>query len=112
MNQGSYLKTRLASAGASLTNAPVFLAIPAMLIVAGWAYAAAPTITPAGAALGFTITTFATVNPATVTFGPFGIAVATNTNIIVSNFANNTRYVWPDVDGQTVGSAITRVSSA
>jgi len=63
-------------------------------------------LTPDGILDGFTLTTFATINPGSGGFGPFGIAVASNGNIIVSNLANDTRYVWPDVDGQTVGSAL------
>src|SRR4051794_4290376 len=88
------------------------LTAAALLLAAGSLQAVAPTITPAGASLGFTITTFATPAPGNnACCGPFGIAVASNGNIIVSNATNNTRYVWPDVDGQTVGSAITSTSS-
>jgi hypothetical protein len=70
------------------------------------------TVTAAGAADGFTLTTFATLNlGATGCCGPFGVAVASNGTIIVSNFPNSTRYVFNDVDGQTVGTALFSTAS-
>jgi len=83
-----------------------------VLLAAGSLQAAAPTITPAGAALGFTITTFATPDPGKTTCcGPFGVTVLSNGNITVSDAVTNVRYVWPDIDGQTIGSAITSTAS-
>jgi PEP-CTERM motif len=67
------------------------------------------TLTPAGKADGFTLSTFATINPAnanTFAFGTFGIAVTSSGDIVTSNFPNDTRYVFKDTNGQTVGSAL------
>jgi hypothetical protein len=66
-----------------------------------------PTLTAAGMADGFTLTTFATTNPGNTgcCAGPFGVAVASTGNIIVNTGAG-TRYVFTDTDGQTVGSAL------
>lgn len=75
-------------------------------LIATIASAGIPTITPAGAALGFNITTYATVG------FPLGIAVASNGNIIVSSLTSGRRFVWPDVDGQTIGTAITSAPSS
>lgn len=70
------------------------------------------TLTPAGIADGFTLTTFATTNPGNTgcCSGPFGVAVASNGNIIVSTGSPNNRYVFADVDGQTTGSALHTVT--
>jgi hypothetical protein len=71
------------------------------------------TLTAAGVADGFTLTTFATTNPGNTGCcgGPFGVAVASNGNIIVSDGALGTRYVFSDVDGQTIGSALSSAPS-
>ena len=72
-----------------------------------------PTLTAAGIADGFTLTTFATTNPGNTgcCAGPFGVAVASTGNIIVNTGAG-TRYVFADTDGQTVGSALFSTSSS
>ena len=75
------------------------------------------TLTPAGMADGFTLTTFATLNPGAedgFSFGPFGVAVASNGNVIVSNEANTdrTRYAFLDVDGQTPATALNSLPSS
>ena len=64
------------------------------------------TVTAAGQGLGFDLTTFATLNPGITGGGSFGVAVASNGNVIVSNLPNATRYSFADVDGQTVASAL------
>lgn len=75
------------------------------------------TLTPAGVNLGFTLTTFATLNPGLENnfgFGPFGIAMDTTggvDTVVVHNFFNSTRYTFADVDGQTRASALTSVPS-
>ena len=72
------------------------------------------TLTPTGVSLGFTLTTFATINPGSTGFGPFGIGMDTtagSATVLVSNFANNTRYQFADVDGQTVATALNSVTS-
>jgi hypothetical protein len=72
-------------------------------------------LTPAGIADGFTLTTFATLNPGaqnTFNEGPFGVAVASNGNVIVSNEPNATRYAFLDVDGQTAATAVNSLPSS
>lgn len=81
-----------------------------LFVVGGLAPAAmaqVPTLTAAGIADGFTLTTFATPSPGNsgCCSGPFGVAVASTGNIIVSTGAG-TRYVFKDTDGQTVGTAL------
>src|SRR5690349_21024702 len=58
-------------------------------------------LTPAGIADGFVLTTFASGLPNIITEGPFGVTLASNGNVIAFDFASSTRYVFPDVDGQT-----------
>src|SRR4030081_3682285 len=71
------------------------------------------TLTPAGISQGFSLTTFATVNPGgTLNMGPYGVGVLPNGNVMVNNYSNNTRYIWPDVDGQTVSSALSAITSS
>jgi len=72
-----------------------------------------PTLTAAGIADGFTLTTFATTNPGNTgcCTGPFGVAVASTGDIIVNTGAG-TRYVFADTDGQTAGSALFSTSSS
>ena len=66
------------------------------------------TLTPAGIADGFTLTTFATLDPGNTgcCTGPFGLAVAANGNVIVANNMTSSRYAFADVDGQTIGTAL------
>jgi hypothetical protein len=78
--------------------------------LAGWAIAQ-PAVTPAGAALGFKITVFAGSLPNGGTLGPFGVALTANGSVLVSDVTNDTRYVFPDVDGQTPATAITSTAS-
>jgi hypothetical protein len=81
-----------------------------LLVVGGLApalMAQLPTLTAAGTADGFTLTTFATTNPGNTgcCAGPFGVAVASSGNIIVGT-GSGSRYVFKDTNGQTVGSAL------
>ena len=66
-----------------------------------------PTLTAAGIADGFTLTTFATTNPGNIgcCAGPFGVAVASSGSIIVGT-GSGSRYAFADTDGQTVGTAL------
>lgn len=71
-----------------------------------------------GIADGFSASNFATGLPTTGSsfgFGPFGLAVANNGsggyNVLVSDYANGTRYVFNDSDGQVPGSALTTLAS-
>src|SRR5437773_8558678 len=63
-------------------------------------------LTPAGIADGFILTTFASGLPNVITEGPFGVTLASNGNVIAFDYASSTRYVFPDVDGQTPATAI------
>ena len=75
--------------------------------------AAALTLTPAGASLGFTTSTFVSGLPQIITEGPFGLALTGNGHVLVSDVANATRYVFADVDNQTAANALsTRPSSS
>ncbi len=67
------------------------------------------TLTQDGVNLGFTLTTFATLDPGQTGCcgGPFGVALAAPDRVLVYNNANETRYVFHDADGQTPSSAIT-----
>ena len=75
--------------------------------------AATLTLTPAGVAAGFTLSTFATMDPGNTgcCSGPFGLAVAGNGNVLVSNGLDNMRYAFADVDGQTKATALNHVTS-
>jgi hypothetical protein len=91
-----------------------------LLAVAGLAVAASSahatlTLTADGIAKGFTLSTFAMLNPGASGFGPFGVGVDTtggSPTVLVSNFANSTRYQFSDVDGQTTASALNSVGSS
>ena len=77
------------------------------------ANAATLTLTPAGIADGFTLSTFATTNPGNTGCcnGPFGVAVTGNGNILVATGSPNLRYAFPDVDGQTTATALNKVTA-
>jgi len=63
-------------------------------------------LTPAGIADGFILTTFASGLPNIITEGPFGVTLASNGNVIAFDYASSTRYVFPDIDGQTPATAL------
>lgn len=68
------------------------------------------TLTTAGISDGFTLTTFATVDPGGIAnMGPYGVAV-TGGHVLVNNYINNTLYVFNDADGQTTSSAIATIN--
>ena len=85
--------------------------VAALLITLPAAYAGGTlTLTPTGAADGFSLTEFATVDPGgTLNTGPYGVGVLPNGNVMVNNYSNDTRYIWPDVDGQTAASALAAI---
>lgn len=82
------------------------LAALAVILVARQGYGNGLTLTAAGVADGFTLSTFATLTVGDTGFGPFGVAVASSGNVIVSNFPDGKLYVFKDTDGQTIGSAL------
>lgn len=69
------------------------------------------TLTPAGISDGFILTTFATIDPgASGNVGPFGLGVAAGGNVLVSNYVNDTRYIFSDVDGRTTATALSAIT--
>ena len=68
---------------------------------------AALTLTPAGIADGFTLTTF--VSGFNAQYGPLAQGIAPNGNVITGSLLNNRIYVFDDVDGQTLANAVTSV---
>ena len=92
-----------------MTCALVGAALLACGSVAGPA-SATLTLTPTGIADGFTLTTFATFPPSGCCSGPFGMAVTNNGNVIVS-LGSGPLYVFPNVDGQSPGTALFTQSS-
>jgi len=96
------------------------------MVAAAVGFSAAPAradlvINSAGAALGFTVTNFATGLPNTgMPFGqgPFGVTVVGNgsggTNVIVEDYASNNfsgnLYIFSNADGQTPATALTTIS--
>ena len=63
------------------------------------------TVTAAGTADGFSLSTFVT-GFTNNTVGPLGIAVNSDGNVVVDSSFNLTNYVFHDTDGQTVAGAI------
>ena len=69
------------------------------------------TLTPAGVSAGFKLTTFATIAPGqSGNTGPFGVVVLSSGNVMVNYYANDTRYVFSDVDGQTTATALRAIT--
>lgn len=65
------------------------------------------TLTVAGINDGFTLSTYATLDPGRGgCCGPLGVGVLPNGNIIVNNISPDTRWVFPDVDGQTPATSL------
>jgi len=88
----------------------ILSAVPAVLI----ALAAVPAraqlvITPAGAADGFSISTFAT-GFAFNGLGPLGSSINSLGQVIVNSSADSSNYVFNDVDGQTVAGAVSHTA--
>ncbi len=69
------------------------------------------TLTSDAVGLGFSLSTFATLNPGSTGYGPFGMAVTGDGRVLISNYANNQRYVFSDVDGQTPATALASLPS-
>ena len=86
-------------------------ALAAMLATTAPAHATL-TLTADGVNLGFTASTFVSGLPQIITEGPFGLALTGNGNVLVSDVANGTRYVFADVDNQTPANALFTVPSS
>lgn len=69
------------------------------------------TLTSDAVGMGFSLSTFATLNPGSTGYGPFGMAVTGDGHVLVSNYPNGQRYVFDDVDGQTPATALASLSS-
>ena len=87
-------------------------AIASILVAPAVAHAVL-TLTADGVNLGFTASTFVSGLPdvAFLNQGPFGLALTGNGNVLVSDYANSTRYVFSDVDNQTPANALASVTS-
>lgn len=101
----------------SLRTWGVIGATAAVAIVSGFATSAHAglTVTAAGAADGFSLTKFASgfqfgagENGGV---GPLGMAVDSAGQVIVDSAANGQNYVFNDVDGQTIATAISHTAS-
>jgi hypothetical protein len=70
-------------------------------------------LTPAGIADGFTLNEFVSGFPNSGLFGvgPLGMAVNSAGNVIVNSGADGLNYVFKDVNGQTVGDALSSTPS-
>ena len=93
-----------------MTRNGLLTALAVSFIFAGSAHASL-IMTPTGIADGFTLSTFATINPGNTgcCLGPFGVAMASNGNVIVATGQTvgiGQRYVFPDIDGQTPATAL------
>jgi hypothetical protein len=68
-------------------------------------------LTAAGVADGFSVSTFATGLPSNLAEGPFGLTVVANgaggNNVLLSDYASSTLYVFNDIDGQNPATALT-----
>ncbi len=69
---------------------------------------AALVLTPAGVADGFTLSTF--LSGYNAQYGPLAQGIAPNGNVITGSLLNRTIYTFTDVDGQTLGDAVTTTS--
>ena len=90
------------------------IAIFAVSVFSLTAPAAALTITPTGASLGFSLSPFLTGVPACGgCVGPLGVTVNTSGNVIVNMAAiDGKNYVFTNANGQTLGTAISSVPGA
>ena len=79
--------------------AKVGLAAAAALLATAWPAQAQLTLTPAGVADNFSLTTFATGFPSSSSVGPLGMAFVGGT-VLVSDYPGNVRVFGTDTDGQ------------
>lgn len=98
------MNTRLARAFTTL-----FFGMTLLAVAASSVSAQVLTLTQDGINLGFTLSTFATIDPRNTgcCSGPFGVAVSGPDRVLVfGNDSDQRRYVFHDTDGQTKSSAI------
>ncbi len=81
------------------------------LVAAAGPARASLTLNATGTADGLVLAVFATINSGDSGFGPFGLAANGNGDILVHNQPNETTYVFKDVNGQTVSSALSSTNS-
>jgi hypothetical protein len=89
------MKTSLIASFACIAVASLALVSPAR---------AALMLTAAGTSDGFTLTTF--VSGYSAEYGPLAQGIAPNGNVITGSLLNTKIYVFNDVDGQTLASAV------
>jgi hypothetical protein len=72
------------------------------------------TLTAAGISNGFSLSIFATTNPGYngCCSGPFGVTMTPDGHVLVDVNSTGLRYVFNDVDGQTLASAVSSTSSS
>lgn len=66
------------------------------------------TLTTAGMSDGFNLSTFVSGYPA-ATYGPLSVGVLPDGNLITGSYANSALYIFADTDGQTLGSALSKI---
>ncbi|MGH9470097.1 MAG: YncE family protein [Terriglobia bacterium] len=79
----------------------------AFLFASAGAFGTGLTLAAAGIADGFTLTTF--VSGYSAEYGPLAQGIAPDGNVITGSLLNTKIYVFSDVDGQTLASALTSV---
>lgn len=65
-------------------------------------------LTMAGVNDGFSLSTFVSGYPA-AEYGPLSVGVLPDGNLITGSFANAALYIFSDADGQTLGSALSKI---
>lgn len=88
-----------------MRTAQLFCVGVAGLLIAGSARADLM-VTAAGAADGFSISTFASSMPNNGSYGPMGTVTTSAGNILVTDYSAPATYSFNDVDGQTPASAL------
>jgi hypothetical protein len=66
------------------------------------------TLTAAGVGDGFSLSTFVSGYPP-ATYGPLSVGVLPDGNLITGSYANAALYTFTDADGQTLGSALSKI---
>jgi PEP-CTERM motif-containing protein len=87
------------------TTALRAIALAAGLTISSWVQAVPLTLTPDGIADGFTLTTFVS-GYSFGGYGPLAQGIAPNGDVITGSAGDGKIYVFHDVDGQTLASAV------
>lgn len=92
---------------------PLHVSAAALVLCASVTYASAPpTLTAAGSAMGFVLSTVVSGLPPSnsSSFNVLGSAINSDGNIILNNSGTATNYVFKNMDGQTVADALSSAS--